>query len=324
MLYIVKGNLTPQEVKKVKKKLLIGTVCATVALSSAMAFSACGKPDAALSSANDVYGLGAVSTVRLLGNAMPAKALASFTALSAEDEVKSQAEKFNEYFTALDSFLGEDVVSTSTQKNTDTAYPFDFKMTINGKDFDGDTVTYTMYYTETLYKSETDEDEIENEYKLVGVMVIDGEDYVLEGERSEESEKDETETELKIRAYADVNDRSSYVEMEQEYSEEEGEKETEYVYSVYSGGRLVEQTAVEFETETKKNKTQTEYELEFVSGSGKGKYEIEREVKDGVTKMKVKYNIDGKTGVFHIREITDANGEKHYEYSYSDGFVQVF
>mgnify|MGYP001095587312 FL=1 len=40
--------------------------------------------------------------------------------------------------------------------------------------------------------------------------------------------------------------------------------------------------------------------------------------------MKVKYNIDGKTGVFHIREITDANGEKHYEYSYSDGFVQVF
>lgn len=275
-------------------------------------------------STNDAYGLGAVSTVRLLGNAMPAKALASFTALSAEDEVKSQAEKFNEYFTALDSFLGEDVVSTSTQKNTDTAYPFDFKMTINGKDFDGDTVTYTMYYTETLYKSETDEDEIENEYRLVGVMVIDGEDYVLEGERSEESEKDETETELKIRAYADVNDRSSYVEMEQEYSEEEGERETEYVYSVYSGGRLVEQTAVEFETETKKNKTQTEYELEFVSGSGKGKYEIEREVKDGVTKMKVKYNIDGKTGVFHIREITDANGEKHYEYSYSDGFVQVF
>ncbi len=277
-------------------------------------------------STNDIYGLGAVSTVRLLGNAMPAKALASFTALSAEDEVKSQAEKFNEYFTALDSFLGDDVVSTTTQQNTDAAYPFDIKMTINGKDFDGDTVSYTMYYTETLYKSETDDDEIENEYKLVGVMVIDGSDYRLEGERSEESEKDETETEteLKIRAYADVNDKSSFVEMEQEYSEEQGERGTEYVYSVYSGGKLIEQTAVEFETETKKNKTETEYELEFVSGSGKGKYEIEREVKSGVTKMKVKYNIDGKTGVFHIREITDANGEKHYEYSYSDGFVQVF
>ena len=196
-----------------------------------------------------------------------------------------------------------------------------------------------MYYTETLVKADFDDDEdaadededaanedeeTENEYQLVGVMVIDGADYYLEGERSEETEKDESETELKIRAYADKTDKTSYIQMEQEYSVEDGETETEYVYSIYANGELIEQTAVEFETENKNNKVETEYELEFRSGTSKGKYVVEREVKDNKISIKVKYNIDGKTGVFHIREITDENGNKQYEYSYNDGSKQVF
>ena len=129
---------------------------------------------------------------------------------------------------------------------------------------------------------------------------------------------------MKIRAYADIADKSSYIQMEQEYSIEDGETETEYVYSIYANGELLEQTAVEFETKNKNNKVETEYELEFRSGTSKGKYVLEREVQDNKTSIKVKYNIDGKTGVFHIREITDESGNKKYEYSYSDGSKQVF
>ena len=205
-------------------------------------------------------------------------------------------------------------------------------MTIQGKDFNGETVTYTMYYTETLVKADSADDEdadnedeeTGNEYHLVGVMVIDGTDYYLEGERSEETEKDESETELKIRAYRDKTDKTSYIQMEQEYSVEDGETETEYVYSIYANGELLEQTAVEFETENKNNKVETEYELEFRSGTSKGKYVVEREVKDNKISIKVKYNIDGKTGVFHIREITDGNGNKRYEYTFSDNEIIVF
>ena len=226
-------------------------------------------------------------------------------------------------------------------------------MTIKGKDFNGETVTYTMYYTETLVKADSDDDEdagdededagdededsgdddedaanedeeTENEYQLVGVMVIDGADYYLEGERSEETEKDESETELKIRAYADKTDKTSYIQMEQEHSVEDGETETEYVYSIYANGELIEQTAVEFETENKNNKVETEYELEFRRGTSKGKYVVEREVKDNKISMKVKYNIDGKKGVFHIREITDGNSNKQYEYIFSDNEIIVF
>ncbi len=317
-----------------------------------MALAACEDPESTangLSSPNDVYGMGAVSSVRLLGNNMSSSAVKTFSAVSAatqmrackveltsstidnsEQEVKEQTERFNEYFTALDSFLGDDVVSTITEANTDGNYEYETKMTIKGKDFNGETVTYIMYYTETLVKADFSDDdgnedeETENEYQLVGVMVIDGTDYYLEGERSEETEKGESETELKIRAYADKTDKTSYIQMEQEHSVEDGETETEYVYSIYANGELIEQTAVEFETENKNNKVETEYELEFRRGTSKGKYVVEREVKDNKISIKVKYNIDGKTGVFHIREITDENGNKQYEYSYNDGSKQVF
>lgn len=337
-----------------KKKFLLVGLCLTMAMS--MALAACGDPESkanVLSSPNDVYGMGAVSSVKLLGSNMSASAVKTFSAVRAtaqtrssdvvllssvadnsEQEIKEQTKKFNEYFTALDSFLGDDVVSTITEANTDSNYEYETKMTINGKDFNGETVTYTMYYTETLVKADSVDDEesdpananqeTENEYQLVGVMVIDGEDYYLEGERSEETEKDESETELKIRAYADIADKSSYIQMEQEYSIEDGETETEYVYSIYANGELLEQTAVEFETKNKNNKVETEYELEFRSGTSKGKYVLEREVQDNKTSIKVKYNIDGKTGVFHIREITDESENKKYEYSYSDGSKQVF
>ncbi|MCI5746177.1 MAG: hypothetical protein MR270_07870, partial [Erysipelotrichaceae bacterium] len=121
----------------------------------------------------------------------------------------------------------------------------------------------------------------------------------------------------------DINDKSSFIEMEQEYSYEDGEKETEYVYSIYVNDELIEQTSVEFEREIKNNKVETEYEIEFIKGDYKGKYTLKREEKDNKDVIKVKYNIDGKTGVFHIKEISDDNN-KQYEYTFSDGSKQLF
>ena len=199
-------------------------------------------------------------------------------------------------------------------------------MTIKGNDLAGKTISYVMYYTETLVKTDFDDEkeETESEYHLVGVMVIDGVNYHLEGERTEETEKGESETELKIRAYADISDKTSYIQMEQEHSLENDEAETEYVYSIYANGKLLEETAIEFETKNKNKKVETKYELEFRSGASKGKYVVEREVKGDRSAIKVKYDIDDKKGVFHIREIKDEDGNKRYEYSYSDGSKHLF
>lgn len=300
------------------------------------------SPDHTVFSANDVYGIGAVSTVKLLGNNTSGQAIqrlasarsaVSLTENTTTDEsdVKSQAEKFNEYFTALDSFLGDEIVTTVSETNTDENYPYEMKLTINSRDFNGDAVQNVMYYTETLTdvteNSDADHDEdggaeteIEREYSLVGILVVDAVEYYMEGERSVEQEEDETENRLKIRAYSDRTDKRSYVEMSQEYSVEDNETETEYVYSIYSDGVLVEQTAVEFETEKDGDAEEIEYELEFRKGDAKGKYVVERETENGKVQMKVKYDIDGKEGEFRIGK----SDEDRYSYFFVDGTVYSF
>ena len=107
--------------------------------------------------------------------------------------------------------------------------------------------------------------------------------------------------------------------MEQEYSVENGKTQTEYVYSVYADGKLIEETAVEFEAKNKNGKVQTEYSIEFRKGKSKGKYEIERRS----DKTAVEYKIDGENGEFFIREVT-GNGKKLYEYTFSDGSALTF
>lgn len=324
----------------VKKKFLFLNFCLVLAMS--LTLTACGGTNKknALASQQNVYGLGAVSTVKLLDSSISAKAIRSFSSLNAmanidvetstevemkRDKAKEQVEKFNEYFSALNGFLGEDIVSTTTSDNTDAQYAFQKKMVIKGKNINGVDVLHTMYYTETLESNsvEQEEDEVENKYVLSGVMIVDNNEYYLEGERSEEREQNETEAELKIRAYANKANKNSFIQMEQETSVEAGEKEVEYVYSVYFNGLLVEQTSVDFEVENKNNKVETEFELKFRSGSAKGRYVVKREVKDNLAKIKVSYNIDGEAGEFQIREVVDSNGNKQYEYSFSDGSTQM-
>lgn len=304
-------------------KKLITIICAALIAIMTVSLCACNLSRGELTS-SQAYGIGAVSTAKLLGSNVSNRAVArlarSTKNISAQTEsgsIKDNIERFNEYFVALDSFMGEELVSTTTVTNTNVNYPYETMMTIKGKDVDGSDDQYIMYYTETLVKTDVDEDEQEKEFSLVGIMVIDNVDYYLEGERTEESEKDEQENELKIRAYLN-KDVNTYIQMEQETSQESNEREIEYVYSVYSDGNLVEQTKVEFETERKGAKEEVEYELEFIEGSAKGKYKLEKETVAGITQIKVKYNLDGKQGEFKIRE-KEVDGLKHYEYVFQDG-----
>ena len=284
-------------------------------------------------SAQDAYGIGAVSSVKLLGTGVSAAAMSAFAELGNEavavtaeevgdtDERKAATEKFNEYFRALDGFGGDDVVKTTVGDNDDESYPYAKKMTIEGVGMDGRKVVYVMYYDETEVKTEEDDGEIEKEYSLNGVITIDGKEYAVEGMRSEETEDDERESELRIRAYADATDKTTYVEMERENSVEEGETETEYVYSIYRGGVLIEQTAVEFERENENGKEEIAYEIEFRSGETNGKYEVERKAGNEV---KVKYVTGGKTGSFRVIAETDESGNETYKYVFQDGREYVF
>ena len=314
-----------------------GIFVAGIALAGAamFAFAGCSGGGRALSEKEDLYGLGAVTTVKLLGSEFSGQAVQSLSAVKAlsadvtdgsgeagTEEAKSQAEKFNEYFNMLDGFLGEDLVTTKAEQTPDTEGKYaryEIKLTVTGRDMYGEAVVHVMYYTETPVKEKTDDEgESEVTYTLEGVMRAEGTDYVLRGEREAEEERDESEQEIKIRAYPDETDLQTYVQMKQELSE----TEKEYVYSIVKDGVLLEETAVEFETEREDGKEETEYELEFRKGEAKGRYSVEREqVGDEVT-MKVKYDIDGKKGQFRIRRI-GSGADAQYEYKFSDDSVIV-
>lgn len=266
------------------------------------------------------YGVGAVSCVEILGsslNAQSAVALAKLATASDDGGIKEQAENFNKYFAALNSFLDDSALTVETVKNTDEGYSqFAIKLIVKGKDIAGNATEYVMYYNETFVSEKVEDGETESRYSLEGVMLTDGTEYRLTGGKEIEEEDGEREEELKIRAYTG-DAAGDFVEMKQEQSVEGGETETEYVYRIYSDNKLVEETSVEFETETKNGKTETEFELEFKKGGAKGKYKVEREVKDGATEISVKYNLDGKQGKFKIKEIIK-DGQPYYEYTFDD------
>ncbi|MDE7464641.1 MAG: hypothetical protein K2M48_06385 [Clostridiales bacterium] len=277
-------------------------------------------PPATYASA-EAYALGAVSTVRLLGSETFDRQ--SFARECAETKkgdggdagVKAQIQKFNEYFGALDSFFGDDTVTTTAVENPDAQYPYGIKLTIVGNGLDGSSVTYIMYYDETE-KSKTDNGgDSKAKYDMEGVMISDGVEYYLDGERSTESKNDKEKSKLKIRAYADRSDKKTYIEMEQQNSEESDESDGEYVYCVYRNGDLVEQTAVKYESKSKDDKEKSEYGIEFRQGDAKGKYKVKREVKNGVAEIKVEYDLDDDKGEFKIT----ATAGSGYTYTFEDG-----
>ena len=87
---------------------------------------------------------------------------------------------------------------------------------------------------------------METTYTLEGVMVLGGEEYPLYGTHKSESEEDESENEYEMRVYLGEN---SYILVEQTVESEEGESEIEYCYTLIENGRKVSRTTFEYETE---------------------------------------------------------------------------
>lgn len=283
-----------------------------------------------LSSAESVYAMGAVTTAGFFASDRSAAASLSVRTLSSADQAsegqsaaKEEAEDFNKYLNMIESFLDEEQLKTVVEQNTDSAYSdYDIKLTVVGKDINGEDVLHILYYTETFTREEKNESE--SEYEISGIMVTKEGNYALKGERSvktqNKGEDAEREEEFRIRAYPDSSGRNTYVEMKQELSVEGDVAEQRYVYSVVKNGSVTESTAIRFELQTKDDRTEIDYRIEFLSGRAKGEYRLKKEIKDGGTQMRVKYSVDGDSGYFTIEETAD--GE--YVYTFSDGTVKRF
>ncbi len=219
--------------------------------------------------------------------------------------------ELDRYMALVESLLSDGGFDFSSQTSDREGYAE--KTVISYKDMSGDVHDYVMYFNQTLTKSETDESdgETEENYSIKGVMVIDGADYEIRGERKNESEEGESETETE---FVVILGENRYIRVEQSVETEDGESEQEYCYSVYENGKLVERSAFSYETE------ENETELKMTSFKD-GKTQVlyfEREIENGEEVIEIHVG-DGKHGKGYIVHIEkDENGDNRYSFIPTD------
>lgn len=219
--------------------------------------------------------------------------------------------ELDRYMALVESLLSDGGFDFSSQTSDREGYAE--KTVISYKDMSGNAHDYVMYFNQTLTKSETDESdgETEENYSIKGVMVIDGADYEIRGERKNESEEGESETETE---FVVILSENRYIRVEQSVETEDGESEQEYCYSVYENGKLVERS--EFSYETEENETELKM-TSFKDGKTQVLY-FEREIEKGEEVIEIHVG-DGKHGKGYIVHIEkDENGDNRYSFIPTD------
>ena len=287
-----------------------------------------------ISTADDFYAYGAASVGSLLssesgGNAsaVSARAASAASASAAPAAAADAADGtsdghltaeqeglVNEYLALAEGLLSDGAIEHSIA-GADASSGYDYVMTVTARDLLGSSVTYTMYYDQTLTGSETDDGEREDSYSLEGMLVLDGVSYPVTGGKVEESESGESETELWFRAETGEN---SYIRVEQELeSETEGgstETEQKYIYTIWRDGALAERTTVEYESEAGELELKMTVERRLSDGSRETDVlEFEREEEGGSTVLRVNAQMGGERVSFRVYI---ENGT--YRYVFSD------
>lgn len=219
--------------------------------------------------------------------------------------------ELDRYMALVESLLSDGGFDFSSQTSDREGYAE--KTVISYKDMSGVAHDYVMYFNQILTKSETDESdgETEENYSIKGVMVIDGADYEIRGERKNESEEGESETETE---FVVILGENRYIRVEQSVETEDGESEQEYCYSVYENGKLVERS--EFSYETEENETELKM-TSFKDGKTQVLY-FEREIEKGEEVIEIHVG-DGKHGKGYIVHIEkDENGDNRYSFIPTD------
>ena len=169
------------------------------------------------------------------------------------------------------------------------------------RDLEGRQSVMTLYYNERLYE----QDKEEREYRLEGVMELDGTEYTVSGVRSVETEDGESEEELEFVARSADGTRVE-VELETEADEQE------YSYTIYNArGDVIDSFSIEAEQE--RGRTEVELLLGADRATGIRFYEEER---GGVRTIvgTIAQNGVQRDFVVTVRR-NPSTGEEQYEYT---------
>lgn len=317
-----------KSLKKVRNLLITIAIAAAVALP--IGLTACGDPASRsggkffeLNTAESVYGFSAASAGMLISaaNGGDAAALASAkgvltsaaggaaggeeTADPTTDPVLAELEG---YMTLVDSLLSDGGFNVVTETSDREGYAE--KSTTTYTDLSGNTLSYVMYYNEIFLPDDDDDrdfGEVEEEYAIEGVLVVDGTDYAVRGERSYESEDGEEESETEFRVTLGEN---RYLFVEQGWENEHDETEQEYSYLLVENGRTIESSSFSYETEH----DETELKMVSVSGGAERTFEFERETEHGRDVIRIRVGENGSEKTYIARVAENADGTVDYEF----------
>lgn len=194
---------------------------------------------------------------------------------------------------------------------------FAYMYTISAADMSGINRIYYFYYNETEKEpdvddedeKDADEDDFEKEISLEGIVILDGTEYRMTGERTIETGEAEVEFEVKT-------DADNAVVIKQET---EGD-ETEFEYTLIKGGIEVYSSEVEykvdekgrvklgFELETPEGKMEYEYKFTESGGNKFVKVEMEKNGQETETVIKVSFDAENKP-VYEFIDTETENGE---------------
>ena len=270
-----------------------------------------------------VFGFSAASAATVISAMNGGAASEAALALARTSEVTDEETlaELNDYMFLVESILAEGAFGFEIVNSDVDGY--DSKMTVSYKDITGATVDYEMYYNEEVVSSETEwddgEEETETVNRIEGVLRVDGVDYPMSGFSEVSTEGDENERSHELRV--DLGDGRSLV-VEQEIENELDEQEQEYVYSVYDGRRLVEQSVFSFEQERDETEIELEQRVRGEDGSMTTtlfSFEKESERGNDVIRIDIRGNGGSVRGSYIVSVETADDGSSGYVYTMVGG-----
>ena len=129
---------------------------------------------------------------------------------------------------------------------------YKFVMNIHYTNLNGEVVIFKMLFNKLLLGEENEEDEVEQNYAIDGILLKGNERYHVEGLHKVEKENGESESEMFFKAFLN-SEKTSFIEVQQnfEIENEDGENEIEqkFIYSLYNNGKVVEKNTIKYESE---------------------------------------------------------------------------
>ena len=165
------------------------------------------------------------------------------------DLYSTQTETIDKYMLLVENLLSESKIESNIT-NGELDYQFD--MNIHYANLIGEKISYKMSFNKFLLEEEIDDDEVEQNYAIGGILLKGNEEYPVEGLYKVETDNGELESEMFFKAFLN-SEKTSYIEVQQNFESENengnNEIEQEFVYSLYNKGNLVEQNTIQYESE---------------------------------------------------------------------------